>query len=81
MAELLDHHAIRSRTPNFTVAQRSSLQAAIQQLSNIESQVENVTGGSDPPEVPRINQIIARQLDRLAVILVELQGGIEQNKE
>jgi hypothetical protein len=69
---------IRTRTPSFTPAQRSTLQAAIQQLSNIETQVENVIGGSDAPNVPRMNQIIARQIDRLVEILVELQEGIER---
>jgi hypothetical protein len=70
--------AIRSRTPNLTIAQRSEIQATIQQLSNMETQIENAIEGSDHPDVPRMNKIVARQFDRLALILIELQRDIER---
>jgi hypothetical protein len=65
--------------PKLERSPRYDLQAVIQQLSNIETRIENVIGGSNPAEVPLMNQIIARQLDRLAAILVELQADIDRN--
>jgi hypothetical protein len=47
--------AIRGRTPNFTVSQRTAIQAAISQLSIIERRVENTMAGSEPPDIQRIN--------------------------
>ena len=74
--------AIRGRTPNLTEDQRSNIQGAIQQLSNIERQVENaMAGGADVPSVNRINDIVSRQIDRLAVLLVDLQSEIDRTRQ
>jgi hypothetical protein len=73
--------AIRGRTPNLTDDQRSNIQGAIQQLSNIERQVENaMAGATDIPLVHRINDIISKQIDRLAVLLVDLQSEIDRTR-
>jgi hypothetical protein len=74
--------AIRSRTPKFY--RSPALQPSSRDSTAFEYRrpsVENVIGGLGPPEVPRMDQIIARQLDRLAAIWVELRGGIKGNKE
>jgi hypothetical protein len=68
--------AIRGRTRNLTDGQRSSIQAAITQLSTIERQVESTMAGGDAPDVDRMNDIVSRQIDRLAVLLVDLQNEI-----
>jgi len=74
--------AIRQRTPNLTEDQRSNIQGAIQQLSNVERQVENaMAGGTDVPSVNRINDIISKQIDRLAVLLVDLQSEIDRTRQ
>jgi len=74
--------AIRGRTPNLTEDQRSNIQGAIQQLSNIERQVENaIAGATGVPSVNRINDIISRQIDRLAVLLVDLQNEIDRTRQ
>jgi hypothetical protein len=74
--------AIRGRTPNLTEDQRSNIQGAIQQLSNIERQVENaMAGATNVPSVNRINDIISKQIDRLAVLLVDLQSEIDRTRQ
>ena len=70
--------SIRGRTPSLTESQRSEIQGAIQQLSTIERQVESTMAGADEPDIDRINDIISRQIDRLAQVLVELQNEIER---
>jgi hypothetical protein len=72
--------AIRGRTPKFTKDQKESIQAAIQQLSNIEKQVEKAMGGSVPLDVHRINEVVSKQIDRLALVLVDLQNEIDQKR-
>ena len=35
---------------------------------------------SDQPNVERINEIVSKQIDRLALILVSLQNDIDQGR-
>jgi hypothetical protein len=69
--------AIRGRTPNLSEPKRTEIQAAIQQLSINERQVERAISGANPPATDRLNEIISRQIDRLAVLLVDLQNEVE----
>jgi hypothetical protein len=70
--------AIRGRMPNLTDKQNSSIQGAIQQLSIMERQVESAIAGEEEPEVNRMNDVISKQLDRLAILVVELQTEIDR---
>jgi hypothetical protein len=69
--------AIRGRTPSLSDQQRSGMQATIQQLSNLEQEVEIAMSHEDAPSVHLINTV-STQIDRLALILVELQNQIER---
>jgi hypothetical protein len=73
--------SIKGRTPNLSNAQKAQIQGAVQQVSNIEAQVEIAIGGKDEPEVQRINQIVSRQIDRLADLLVDVQNEIERVRQ
>jgi hypothetical protein len=66
--------ALRGRTPSLSDQQRSGIQATIQQLSNLEQEVENAMAHGDAPRV-HINNVSTR-IDRLAVLLVELQNEL-----
>jgi hypothetical protein len=68
--------AIRGRTRSLSEDQRSNIQAVITQLSTIERQVESTMAGGNPPDIDRMNDVISRQIDRLAVLLVEMQNEI-----
>jgi hypothetical protein len=68
--------AIRIRSRNLTEDQQSSIQGAIVQLSTIQRGVESTVAGGDAPDVPRMNEIISEQIDRLTVVLAELQNEI-----
>ena len=73
--------AIKGRTPNLSDTQKEQIQAAIQQVSNIEREVETAISGSDEPDVNRVNAIISKQIDRLAHLLVEVQNEIERLRQ
>lgn len=68
--------AIRGRTPSLSAEQRSGMQATIQ-LSNLEQEVEIAMAHDDAPSV-HLTNTISTQIDRLAVLLVELQNQIER---
>jgi hypothetical protein len=67
---------IRVRTPNLAEGQRSNIQAVITQLTTIERQVESTMAGGDAPDVNRMNEVVSKQIDRLSILLVDLQNEI-----
>jgi hypothetical protein len=73
--------AIRGRTPTLSETKRTEIQAPIQQLSIIERQEERAISGPNPPATDRMNEVISRQIDRLAALLVDLQNGVEGTSE
>jgi hypothetical protein len=72
--------AIRGRTPTLTTEQRSSIQSAIQQLSNLEDEIENAIAENRDP-APRLIITVSKQIDRLAILLVELQNQIDRLRQ
>lgn len=72
---------IIGRTPSLADEQRTSIQVAIQQLLIMERQVERTIAGAAEPEVNRMNDVISKQLDRLAVLVVELQNEIDRSRQ
>ena len=73
--------SIKGRTLNLSEYQKTQIQGAIQQISMIERQVEIAIGGADEPDVRRINDVISKQIDRLAQILVDVQNEIERQRQ
>ena len=73
--------SIKGRTPNLSNTQKAQIQGAVQHISNIEAQVEIAIGGNDEPEVHRINEIVSKQIDRLADLLVDVQNEIERLRQ
>jgi hypothetical protein len=69
--------AVRGRMTNLTDQQRSTIQGAIQQISNIEEHVTNAAANGDAMALHRVNLVISRQVDRLADILAELRNKID----
>jgi hypothetical protein len=69
--------AIKGRTPSLTQSHKDSIQGAIQQLSIMEGQVESAIAGQGAPQVQQINKAVSRQIDRLAILLVELQNDVK----
>jgi hypothetical protein len=73
--------AIRGRTANLTNRQNSAIQAAIQQLSTMEFEIVKVIAGDEEADLVRMNEVISKQLDRLATLVVELQREIERTRD
>lgn len=70
--------AVRSRIPNLTDQQRSTIQGAIQQITNIEEQVGTAAANGGAPALHRINPVITRQVDQLSEILADLKSQIDR---
>jgi len=68
--------SIRSVNPDMPDHHKTVFQNAIQHFSNFENQIETVIAtNSNPPNVPKLNQIISRQIDRLIEVLVEMKNN------
>jgi phosphoglycerate-specific signal transduction histidine kinase len=70
--------AIRGRISDLTDRQRSAIQGAIQQISNVEEQVHNAIASGNAPALHRINEIISKQVDQLGGLLAELKNQIDR---
>lgn len=70
--------AIRGRIPDLTEQQRSTIQGAIQQISNVEEQIHNAVANGNAPALHRINEVISKQVDHLSEILSDLKSQIDQ---
>jgi len=68
---------IRGSNPDLSDEQRTVLQSAIQYLASIERKVdETISGAGQPPNVPKLNAIVSKQIDRLHEVLVEIRNKI-----
>jgi hypothetical protein len=70
--------AIRGRTPGLSEAQQAELQGAVQQLSILESEAEKAIEGSELPKIHSMNEVVSKQIDRLAILLTELQKQMDE---
>jgi phosphoglycerate-specific signal transduction histidine kinase len=70
--------AIRGRISDLTDRQRSTIQGAIQQISNVEEQVQHAMTNGGTPALNRINEVISKQVDQLAHVLSELKSQIDR---
>jgi phage shock protein A len=70
--------ALRGRIPDLSDQQRSTIQGAIQQISNVEEQIHNAVANGNAPALHRINEIIAKQVDHLSEILSDLKSQIDK---
>jgi hypothetical protein len=68
---------IRCSTSNLTDDQQTTLQSAIGQFAALEKHVEelNIPNG-DKPDVPKLNGIVSRQIDRLHETFTEIKNQI-----
>lgn len=70
--------SIRSANPDMSNNHKTVFQSAIQHFSNFEKQIETVIAtNSGTPDVPKLNQIISRQIDRLTEVLVEMKNNFK----
>ncbi len=68
---------IRASNPDMNDDFKRTIQGTISTLSNIENEIEILNfKKSSPADVPRLNQEISKQMDRLHPILIELQNRI-----
>jgi hypothetical protein len=68
---------IKGSNPDLSDEQKTVLQGAIQYLASIEKQVERSTAsGGQPPNVPKLNAVVSRQIDNLHEVLVEIRNRI-----
>lgn len=70
--------AIKKMTPGLTTDQQSEIQAAVQQVAIMERDVERAMIRNIDPSVDKLNVVVSKQIDRLAVLQAELQNTSEQ---
>jgi hypothetical protein len=70
--------AIRGRIPDLTDQQRSRIQGAIQQITNVENHVYDAIANGKAPALHRVNEIISKQVDQLGQILADLRTQIDR---
>ncbi len=70
--------AIRGRIPDLTDQQRSKIQGAIQQLTNVQEHVYDAMANGKAPALHRVSEIISRQVDELGRILADLKDQIDR---
>jgi len=69
--------SIKKTTPNLSGSHEDSLQNAILHFSDLEKKVERHLANKDTTiDVPRINQLISKQVDNLNEILIEIKTMI-----
>jgi hypothetical protein len=69
--------AVRAANPTMSERHKTVTQAAITHFTAMERTIEAMLANqSAPPNVARLNQIVSRQLDSLAEVLVEIQDQI-----
>lgn len=69
--------SIKESNPDISDEYKKRIQSTISILSNIENEIEQINySKTAPPDVPRLNQIISRQIDRLQPILIEIRNQI-----
>jgi hypothetical protein len=84
-ALLLDRYAtirkalvsVKSANPEMSNHHKTALQSSIQHFTDIEETVEQALATrTDPPDIPRLNRIVAEQADNVQEILAEVQAQI-----
>jgi hypothetical protein len=71
--------SIRSHNDNLTDGHREALQLTIGQFTTLQGTAERqMAGGAKAASVPRLNEIVSEQADRLQTILTELQRSIRE---
>jgi len=71
--------SIRSQNDNLTEPQRETLQLTIGQFTILEGTAERqMAGGAKAASVPKLNEIVSEQADRLQTILTEMQRSIRE---
>lgn len=69
--------SIRKTTPNLSEIHKESLQSAILHFADIEKKIERyLANNAMPIDVPRINQLISKQVDNLNEMLIEIKSMI-----
>jgi hypothetical protein len=73
--------SIRGLHPNLSKNQSKVIQAAIQNISDIDQLVEIALIEKKPlDDIPKVNQIMSKQIDNLHTILVEIKAKFEREK-
>lgn len=68
---------IRSANPKLSDDHKTKIQNAVSHLTAIEDAIEKaIAGGSEAPDVPRLNKIVSKQVEALAEILGDIRGQI-----
>ena len=68
---------IRAANPDLSDEHKVALQGTIQYLASIERQVEtSLANGGQPPNVPKLNATVSREIDKLQAVLVEIRNQI-----
>ena len=69
--------SIKVANPDLSETKKKSIQATIQQMTNIDKQIEKVVDGQEADvDVPKLNAIITKQVDRLEEVLIEIRNDI-----
>lgn len=69
--------AIKRGTPGLTTDQQSEIQAAVQQIAIIERDVERAMTRRTTPDVDKLNFVVSKQIDRLAVLQADVQSMLQ----
>lgn len=68
---------IKEINPDVSDKSKEIIQSAISILSSIENAIEvSNHNNTPPPNVPKLNQTISRQMDKLHPVLIEMQNKI-----
>ncbi len=68
---------IREINPDISYESKRIIQSTISTLRIIENEIEKSNySKSSPPNVPKLNQSISRQMDKLHPVLIEMQNKI-----
>jgi len=70
---MMDLRAIRTRTPNLSPQHQKEIQKVVAQLTVMERQIEQIINRKAVAEVVSLNEVVTRQINRLADLLVELE--------
>ena len=68
---------IREINPDISYESKKIIQSTISTLSSIENEIEKSNYTKvPPPNIPKLNQTISRQMDKLHPVLIEMQNKI-----
>ena len=74
---MMNLRSIRTRTPNLSAEHRREIQKVVAQLTAMERQIERIVNGKAAAEVVSLNNVVTRQINRLADLLVELETQMQ----